>query len=116
MRATTIGVLGEDFIFYAQSKGLSPLRIFLRYGLRNSLLPQVTALALAMGSVVSGSVLVEGIFSYPGLGGLLFKSIVAKDIFVVNGIVTILIIMLSVSVFVIDLILPILDPRIRSGR
>jgi len=116
MRATTIGVLGEDFILYAQAKGLSPLRIFLRYGLRNSLLPQVTALALAMGSVVSGSVLVEGIFSYPGLGGLLFKSIVAKDIFVVNGIVTILIIMLSVSVFVIDLILPILDPRIRSGR
>jgi peptide/nickel transport system permease protein len=113
MRALMIGVLGEDQITYAESKGLSRFRIFMRYGLRNALLPQVTALSIALGTVVSGSVLVEAIFNYPGLGGLLFKSIIAKDIFVVNGIVTILILTLAVAVFAIDLILPILDPRIR---
>ena len=115
MRALMIGELGTDYISYADSKGLRPRRVFLRYGLRNALVPQITALALALATVVSGAVLVEAIFAYPGLGGLLYKSIVAKDIFVVNGIVTILIITLGVGVFLIDLTLPILDPRIRRS-
>ena len=115
-RALMIGVLGEDFITYAEAKGLSARRIFLRYGLRNALLPQVTALAIALGTVVSGAVLVEAIFAYPGLGGLLFESIKANDIFVINGIVTVLILTLGIAVFIIDLTLPILDPRIRRHR
>ena len=77
MRALMISVLGEDYIVYAESKGIKPRRIFLRYGLRNSLLPQVTALAIVLGTVVSGAVLVEAIFAYPGLGGLLVASITA---------------------------------------
>jgi peptide/nickel transport system permease protein len=113
MRALMINVLGEDYITYAESKGLNSKRVFLRYGMRNALLPQVTALAIALGTVVSGAVLVEAIFAYPGLGGLLVKSIVGKDIFVINGIVTVLILTLGIAVFVIDLLLPILDPRIR---
>jgi peptide/nickel transport system permease protein len=116
MRALMIGVLGEDYITYAESLGLSRKRIFLRYGLRNALLPQVTALAIALGTVVSGAVLVEAIFAYPGLGGLLLVSVSQKDIFVVNGIVTILIITLGLAVFAIDLLLPVLDPRIRRRR
>jgi peptide/nickel transport system permease protein len=82
--------------------------------MRNALLPQVTALALAMGTIVSGAVLVEAIFNYPGLGGLLFASILGKDIFVINGIVLMLIVTLAIAVFVIDLIIPIVDPRIRQ--
>jgi peptide/nickel transport system permease protein len=113
MRSLMINVLGEDYILYAESKGLKPGRIFVRYGMRNALLPQITALALALGTVVSGAVLVEAIFNYPGLGGLLFGSILGKDIFVINGIVLMLIITLAVAVFVIDLIIPVLDPRIR---
>ena len=113
MRALMINVLGEDYIAYAESKGLASRRVFLRYGLRNALLPQVTALAIALGTVVSGAVLVEAIFAYPGLGGLLVKSIVGKDIFVINGIVTVLILTLGIAVFIIDLLVPILDPRIR---
>jgi peptide/nickel transport system permease protein len=116
MRALMINVLGDDYITFAESKGLSPRRVFLRYGLRNALLPQVTALAIALGTVVSGAVLVEAIFAYPGLGGLLVKSITGKDIFVINGIVTILILTLGIAVFTIDLLLPILDPRIRHRR
>jgi peptide/nickel transport system permease protein len=116
MRALMVNVMGEDYIMFAEAKGLAPRRIFLRYGLRNALLPQVTGLAIALGTVVSGAVLVEAIFAYPGLGGLLVKSITTKDIFVINGIVTILILTLGIAVFTIDLLLPILDPRIRHRR
>lgn len=113
MRSLMVNILGEDYILYAESKGLKPARIFVRYGMRNALLPQITALALALGTVVSGAVLVEAIFNYPGLGGLLFGSILSKDIFVINGIVLVLIVTLAVAVFIIDLIIPVLDPRIR---
>ena len=60
-------------------------------------------------------ILVEAIFAYPGLGGLLVASILGKDIFVINGIVTILIVTLGIAVFTIDLLLPVLDPRIRRA-
>ena len=113
MRSLMVNVLGEDYILYAESKGLKPNRIFVRYGMRNALLPQVTALALALGTIVSGAVLVEAIFNYPGLGGLLYGSILSKDIFVINGIVLILIVTLAIAVFIIDMFIPILDPRIR---
>ena len=116
MRSLTVNVLGEDYITYAESKGLSSKRIFLRYGMRNSLLPQVTALALVLGTVVSGAVLVEAIFNYPGLGGLLFSSILSNDIFVINGIVMVLIVTLALAVFIVDLIYPLIDPRIRVRR
>jgi peptide/nickel transport system permease protein len=113
MRSLMVNVMGEDYITYAESKGLSQRRIFFRYGMRNAMLPQVTALALALATVVSGAVLVEAIFNYPGLGGLLFTSVLGKDIFVVNGVVIVLIVSLAIAVFIIDLIYPLLDPRIR---
>ena len=78
--------------------------------------PQVTALALALATVVSGAILVEAIFNYPGLGGLLFASVVNKDIYVINGIVMVLIIPLAFTVFLIDLAYPLIDPRIRRSR
>src|SRR4051812_8397427 len=116
MRALMVGVLGEDYIVYADSKGLKPRRALPRYGPPNSPLPQVPALAFVLGTVVSGAILVEAIFAYPGLGGLLVSSILGKDIFVINGIVTILIVTLGIAVFAIDLLLPILDPRISRSR
>lgn len=116
MRSLMVSVLGEDYITYAESKGLSRSRIFVRYGLRNAMLPQVTALALALATVVSGAILVEAIFNYPGLGGLLFAAVVNKDIYVINGIVMVLIITLAVTVFIIDLTYPLIDPRIRRSR
>jgi len=116
MRSLMVGVLGEDYITYADSKGLAPRRIFLRYGVRNALLPQITALALALATVVSGAILVEAIFNYPGLGGLLFSAVLGKDIFVVNGVVTVLILTLAFTVFLIDLVYPLIDPRIRHSR
>lgn len=113
MRSLMVGVLGEDYIQYAESKGLSPRRIFLRYGMRTAILPQITALGLALGGMLGGVVLVETTFNYPGIGGLLLKAIFAKDIFVVNGIVVLLVLMLSTAALLLDLLYPILDPRIR---
>lgn len=113
MRGQTVSVLGEDYITFAEAKGLHPRRIFFRYGMRNALLPQVTALALSLGHVVSGAVLVEVIFNYPGLGQLLYNAVRGQDYFLVQGVVLILILTLATLLFIIDLIYPLLDPRIR---
>ncbi len=113
MRAMMVSVLGEDYVTFAEAKGLSSKRIFLWYGMRNALLPQTTQLALALGSVIGGTVLVEAIFSYPGIGTLLFSAIASKDYFVIQGIVFILILALAIALFIIDLLYPLLDPRIR---
>ncbi len=113
MRAMMISILGEDYITFADSKGLPPQRVFLWYGMRNALLPQITSLAIALGSILSGAVLVEAIFNYPGLGGILFTAIAGKDYFVIQGIVLMLIFALALALFVVDLIYPLVDPRIR---
>jgi len=113
MRSQMVNVLGEDYITFAEAKGLHPRRIFVWYGMRNALLAQVTALALSLGSVVSGAVLVEVIFNYPGLGSLLYVAIRGQDYFVIQGVVLMLIISLAVLLFLVDLIYPLLDPRIR---
>ena len=113
MRAMMITVLGEDYVLFAQAKGLPGHRIFLWYAMRNAMLPMVTQLALALGGVLGGAVLVEAIFSYPGIGTLLFAAIAGKDYFVIQGIVLMLIIALAGALFVIDLLYPLLDPRIR---
>jgi peptide/nickel transport system permease protein len=116
MRAMMVSIQGEDYISFAEAKGLPAARVFLWYGMRNALLPQVTSLALALGSILSGAVLVEVIFNYPGLGGILFLAIEGKDYFVIQGIVLFLILSLAVSLFVVDLIYPLVDPRIRYSR
>ncbi|MDQ6671341.1 MAG: ABC transporter permease [Chloroflexota bacterium] len=113
MRAMMVSVLGEDYITFAESRGLPRPRVFLWYGMRNALLPQVTSLAISLGSILSGAVLVEVIFNYPGLGGILFLAISGKDYFVIQGIVLMLILALALSLFVVDLIYPLIDPRIR---
>jgi peptide/nickel transport system permease protein len=113
MRAMMVSVLGEDYVTFAEAKGLPGRRIFVWYAMRNALLPQVTQLALALGAGLGGTVLVEAIFSYPGIGTLLFSAIAGKDYFVIQGIVLMLILSLAVALFVIDLLYPLLDPRIR---
>jgi peptide/nickel transport system permease protein len=117
MRAMIVTIGGEDFIQLADAKGLKERRLFLDYGIRNTLLPQTTALALALGGVVSGQVLLEVIFSYPGLGLLLRNAIGQQDFFLIEGIVLMIIAATAVVLFIMDLIYPILDPRISyKGR
>ncbi len=112
MRGMMVTTEGEDYMTMAEAKGLNGTWIFYRYALRNAILPQVTALAIALGYVVSGSVLVEVVFGYPGIGSLLYKAISGSDYFVIYGIVFIVILAISLATLIIDLVYPLLDPRI----
>jgi peptide/nickel transport system permease protein len=116
MRGMMIGVLGEDYITLAEAKGLPPRRIFLWYGLRTALLPQITTLALVLGTIMSGTILVEVLFSYPGLGLKLYHAIQSKDFFMIQGIVMLIVFTIAVTLFVLDLIYPLIDPRIGQAR
>lgn len=116
MRAMMVTTHGEDYVTYADAKGLKGRTIFLRYLIRPSLLPQTTALALALGQLISGAILVEVIFTYPGIGTILFNAIRSSDYYLIQGIVFILIVSIGVATFVLDLIYPLLDPRITYQR
>jgi peptide/nickel transport system permease protein len=116
MRGNMVTVEGEDFMTLAEAKGLKPTTLFFRYAFRNTLLPQVTSLALALGYVLSGSILVDVVFGLPGIGSTLFEAIKGVDYPVIQGIVFTIILSLTVSILILDLTLPILDPRIQYGE
>jgi peptide/nickel transport system permease protein len=112
MRGMMITNDGEDYMILAEAKGLKPSRVFWRYGMRNSILPQITALAITLGLIAGGSTLVEYIFAYPGVGYLLYLGIVNNDYSLIQGIVFVLIFFTATAVLILDLLLPLVDPRI----
>jgi peptide/nickel transport system permease protein len=116
MRGMMIVTGEQDYLTLAQAKGLTQRRIFFRYALRNALLPQVTAFAIALGGIASGAVLVETIFSYPGIGYHLYQAISNSDYTVTQGITFILVVAVAFATLVVDLVNPLLDPRIAYGR
>jgi peptide/nickel transport system permease protein len=116
MRAMMITTLGEDYMNMAEGKGLRPRTIFLKYGVRNAVLPQVTSLAISLAHIMSGAVIVEVIFAYPGVGYLLFRAISGNDYFLIQGIVLFIILAIGVALLALDVLYPIIDPRIRYGR
>ncbi len=112
MRALMLNVKGEDFIQLAEAKGLKENNIFMRYAMRNAILPQVTSLALSIGFIVSGAILTEVIFAYPGLGQLLLQAIGGLDYNVIQGITLLLVFAVSTATLIMDLIYPLIDSRI----
>jgi peptide/nickel transport system permease protein len=116
MRGVMVTTHGEDYLLFAEAKGLKRTTVFFRYGIRNALLPQLTALALALGNIVSGAVLVEVVFQYPGVGSLLYQSIRASDFYMIQGVVFIIIVAIGLATLLLDLIYPLLDPRISYAR
>jgi peptide/nickel transport system permease protein len=114
MRSLLVSLQGEDFILFAEAKGLRRFTVFVRYAIRNALLPQVTGLGIALGQIVSGGLLVEAVFRYPGLGGLLLRAILTKDYFLEQGIVLIIIVSIGLVTLVLDLVYPLLDPRLKQ--
>lgn len=116
MRGMMITVEGEDYITLAEAKGLPNNRIFLWYAMRNALLPQTTALALSLGTILSGALLVEIIFGYPGIGSVLFAAITGFDYFVIYGVVFFIVLTIALVTLILDLIYPLLDPRIRYQK
>jgi peptide/nickel transport system permease protein len=113
-RGLVVTTLHEDFMLFAEAKGLRGRTVFLRYALRNALLPQVTGLGLSLGQVVTGGILVEQVFAYPGVGRLLTLSIRNSDYNLLGGVVFVIIVGVSLSTLVLDLVYPLLDPRVHA--
>jgi peptide/nickel transport system permease protein len=113
IRAMMVTTSGEDYMTFAEARGLKDKTIFSRYALRNAMLPQVTALALSLGHVVSGALIVEVVFTYPGVGSLLYNAIQTADYFIIYGVVFMVILTIALATLVVDLMYPLLDPRIR---
>lgn len=116
MRGMMITVEGEDYMHLARAKGLSPFYVLYRYMVRNAILPQITAFAITLGTLVSGQILVEYVFSYQGMGTVIFNAILTQDFPVIQGTSFILITITALAVLIIDLIYPLIDPRISYER
>jgi peptide/nickel transport system permease protein len=115
MRNNMINILGEDYVTFAEANGLRTRTIALLYAARNALLPNVTAFGLSLGAVVGGAVLVEGVYSYPGVGGLLFTAVTNHDYPLMQALFLVITLSMLVAIFVVDLLYVRLDPRVRSA-
>jgi len=115
MRNAMIGVLAEDYITMARAKGLPERQVMFRYAARNALLPNVTGFGMALGFVLSGSLLTEIVFSYPGQGYLLIQAVRGNDYPLIQGLfLTITLAVLGAN-WLVDLVYVWLDPRTRVG-
>ena len=111
-RIAVLDVIQRDFVRTARAKGLGPARILLHHVLRNALMPVVTVLALHLGTLLGGTVLVEYVFNYPGLSGLLVEAVNARDYPIVEGVVLVI----SVLFVALNLAVDLLLRRARSAR
>ena len=114
MRSSVLDVASQDYILTAEAKGLSRGRIVLKHMLRNALLPCVTMICVSVAGIFSGSFIVESIFSLPGLGRYFISAINDRDYFVVLGLNVVLTGIYTCSILVSDILLMLLDPRIRT--
>ncbi|MDE2335656.1 MAG: ABC transporter permease [Rhodospirillales bacterium] len=114
-RAAVLDVSMRDYIRTARAKGVAPRRILARHVLRNALMPIVTVLALNLGSLLGGTVLVEYVFNWPGLSGLLVDAVNARDYPEVQGVVLVISVLFVALNLVVDLLYALLDPRVRHG-
>ena len=115
MRNNMINLLGDDYIVMGRAKGLSDSNVMIWYAARNALLPTVSSLAIAVGAVLSGSLITEVVFNYPGLGNTLYQAIIARDYPVIQGQLLIMTGAMLVSNFVVDLSYVLLDPRLKKA-
>lgn len=114
MRGMGITIQGEDYVNFAEHKGLGNFAIFRDYYLRNAMLPQVTGFALALGSVVTSGIIIEQLFGLPGIGTVLNNAIKANDFVVIYGVVLFITIAIATLMVFVELLYPLLDPRIRE--
>jgi peptide/nickel transport system permease protein len=112
MRAMVSNIITEDYVTYAELAGVERRKIIAQYVMRNALGPQVTGLALQLGAIFNGAIITEQVFGYPGLGSLLISAVHAGDYSLVLGITSVSIIAVSAAVLLIDLIYPLIDPRV----
>lgn len=113
MRNNMVATLSEDYIAMAEAKGLSGWRVMIMYAARNAILPQITALAITIGFVVSGQVLIESIFSYPGVGFDLVTAATNQDYPLLQGLLLFIVVAVLLANFLVDVLYSRLDPRAR---
>jgi len=116
MKSSTISTLGEDYITVAQARGLSERRVLTAYVGRNAMLPLLTRLAISVGFVVSGAVVIEEFFQYPGLGRALYRAIASRDYTTMQGVFLVVTSAVVLANIASDLVLGWLDPRVRVGK
>lgn len=116
MRSSMLEVLGQDYVQVARAKGLPEGIVIAKHVLRNSLIPQVTILASILPGVIGGSVIIETIFSIPGLGQLGFESVLARDYPTVLALFTVSAVLTLFGILLSDILLAAVDPRIAFGR
>ncbi len=115
MRNTMVQVLGEDYTRLARAKGLRERHIALMYGARNAILPNLTAFAISLGGLVGGSVFIESIFDYPGMGRLLFDALGNRDFPLMQAIFLFITVGVLTANFLADMLYGVIDPRVRRG-
>lgn len=113
MRNVASNIVEEDYVVYAEASGLPKAKIVFFYIMRNAIIPQLTGLALNLGFIFGGALITEIVFSYPGIGYLLYSAILAGDYNLIMGINIFSIVGVSTAMLLIDLVYPLLDPRVR---
>ncbi len=116
MRNVMITTIAEDYVLTAQAKGLSRSRVVLIYATRNALLPQLQGFGLALGFVVSGAIVMEIVFSYPGIGLLLFNAVTSNDYPLMQAIFLVITFAVLLANMIVDLIIVVADPRARARK
>lgn len=116
MRNTMVTTLSEDYVLMARAKGLPERRTMFNYAARNAILPSVTSFSISLGLVVSGSLLTEIVFNYPGIGFALYTAVFQSDYALLEGCFMVIAIAVLIANFVSELVYVFLDPRVRQGR
>jgi peptide/nickel transport system permease protein len=116
MRNNTISVLAEDYVRMARAKGLGSWRIMWTYAGRNAILPNLTGFAMSLGFVVSGAILVEFVFNYPGVGWMFLQSVQNQDYALMQGLFLMIVVAVLTAILAADAATAILDPRTRDVR
>ena len=113
MKALSTGINEEEYTKFARMKGLKERKVVVNYVARNAALPQITMLALQLGMIFNGALVTEILFNYPGVGSLIHMAVLQGDYNLLMGTITISIVAVSTATLVVDLVYPLLDPRIR---
>ncbi len=112
-RSAVLEVLREDFVRTARAKGLSRSQVLWRHVLRNAFVPVLTVMGLQFANLLTGTVIIENVFSLPGLGRLVFQAIANRDLVVVRNVVMLLAAAVILINFVVDMLYAVIDPRLR---
>ena len=115
MRYSMLSVLGERYIATARAKGVAEIIVLRRHAVRNALLPVATVFMLNLGFIVGGATVIETVFSYPGIGRLLYEAVLNRDYPVIQGTFLIITVSVIAANLVCDLLYPLIDPRVRHA-